>query len=286
MSFEVQWPLVFFSLLAGSGGTLACFLGLSELTGRAKEGRFVGSIVSLVLVVVGGCCSVLHLALPQNVMAAATNIFSFSGVSVELIMIGITFVVVFVYLVILVRVKNDTALKVFAVLGIVSGLVLAFVCGHGYVIESRHYWDTNLLPFAYLGSVLPVGAFAYLLIARIKGASLDDIASFRVWIVVAAVLSVVSMIAYMAFCGAEVLSRDLLNTVGLMVVCGMVGVVACTALSLKPSEKTFTAVASVAVVLALLGGLGTRVLMWEASDGWFEAWYIEENNIMIGTDDY
>lgn len=287
MNLEVQWPLVIFSLLAGSGGALAAFAGVAELTGKAKEGRFVALIVSLVLLIVGGCASVVHLALPQNVMAAATNIFSFSGISMELIMLGISCVVVFVYLILLKREGMRAACKVCAVLAIVAGVVLAFVCGHGYVIESRHYWDTELLPLAYMGSVLPVGAFAYMAIAKVKGAAAEDFKSLLPYMIAAVIISVLSLLAYTTFVGFDVAGRDAFTTWGCIVVCGIIGVVVCALLCIKSTTKeSFTALACVAVVLALVGGVGVRVLMWQASDPFFNAWYIEQHDINIGTEDY
>lgn len=76
----IQWPLVLFSLLAGAGGCALAFAGASEFVGGTKRARFAVGVVSLVLVVVGGLFSVLHLASPQHVMAAVRHVFSFSGV--------------------------------------------------------------------------------------------------------------------------------------------------------------------------------------------------------------
>ena len=82
---SIQWPLLVFSLLAGSGGALLAFTGVAEATGVAKKTRNAAVACALVLLVVGGCASVVHLAQPANIMAAAANVFSFSGISVELI---------------------------------------------------------------------------------------------------------------------------------------------------------------------------------------------------------
>ena len=89
----IQWPLVIFSLLAGAGGALLAFVGLSGVLGLAKKARVPAAVGALVLLVVGGCASVAHLAQPANIMAAAANVFSFSGISVELIMLGVNAIV-------------------------------------------------------------------------------------------------------------------------------------------------------------------------------------------------
>ena len=142
----IQWPLVLFSLLAGAGGCAFAFAGASEFVGGTKRARFAVGIVSLVLVVVGGLFSVLHLASPQHVMAAVRHVFSFSGVSVELMVLGLLVVVGVVYLVLSKRSGVDGARKGFAVAGIVLGLLLAFVTGHGYVISAKAAWFTVSCP--------------------------------------------------------------------------------------------------------------------------------------------
>ena len=161
----IQWPLVLFSLLAGAGGCAFAFAGASEFVGGTKRARFAVGVVSLVLVVVGGLFSVLHLASPQHVMAAVRHVFSFSGVSVELMVLGLVVVVGVAYLVLSKRSGVDGARKGFAVAGIVLGLLLAFVTGHGYVISAKAAWFTEILPIAYLGTSLAAGALLFLLVS-------------------------------------------------------------------------------------------------------------------------
>lgn len=90
---EIQWPLVLFSLLAGTGGALAAFVGLAGLLGGTRKVRETAALCSIVLVVLGGCFSVLHLASPLHAISAVTNLLSFSGVSIELMLVGINLVV-------------------------------------------------------------------------------------------------------------------------------------------------------------------------------------------------
>ena len=44
---EIQWPLVLFSLAAGTGGSLFAFVGLSEFLGGSAKVRDVGAVCSL-----------------------------------------------------------------------------------------------------------------------------------------------------------------------------------------------------------------------------------------------
>ena len=148
----IQWPLVIFSLLAGAGGALLAFVGLSEVLGLAKKARVPAAVGALVLLVVGGCASVAHLAQPANIMAAAANVFSFSGISVELIMLGVNAIVAVAY-VLTARGESANATKIVGIVGIVTGVAMTFVVGNGYVMEAQPNWNTPALPFAYLGSL-------------------------------------------------------------------------------------------------------------------------------------
>ena len=100
---DIQWPLVLFSLIAGTGGSLFAFVGLSQLIGGKEKTRSIATVCALVLIVIGGCLSMLHLASPQNAFAALTNIFSFSGISVELMLLGLTFVAALAYIIVVKR---------------------------------------------------------------------------------------------------------------------------------------------------------------------------------------
>ena len=79
---DIQWPLVVFGLLAGCGGATLAFVGLSEFLGIGRNARRPAALAALALLMVGGCASVAHLAQPANIMAAAANVLSLSGISV------------------------------------------------------------------------------------------------------------------------------------------------------------------------------------------------------------
>lgn len=159
---EIQWSLLLFSLIAGTGGSLLVFNALSELFGYAKRSRMIIIVIAAALVVVGGTCSIFHLEQKRNLMAAATNIFSFSPISLELIMVGLTTFLCIVYFVCLLKEVDARACKVVAVLSILSGLALGFVTGDGYRMGAQPLWNTITLPLAYLGTDLAAGGALYL----------------------------------------------------------------------------------------------------------------------------
>lgn len=89
MAPKIQWPLVLFSMLAGCGGCCFAFAGVAGALGESTTVTLWATGISLVLVVVGAVCSMMHLATPRHAFAAVTHLLSFSGISVELIMLGV-----------------------------------------------------------------------------------------------------------------------------------------------------------------------------------------------------
>lgn len=133
----IQWPLAIFSLLAGCGGGMLAFMAFAEVKGFGVNRRFPLAVAALVLIVVGGCASVAHLGNPANIMAAAANIGSLSGISVELIFLGASAVFAAAYAVAVKRGASAGARKAIAIIAGVLGVILAFVTGNGYVMESQ-----------------------------------------------------------------------------------------------------------------------------------------------------
>lgn len=273
MGIEIQWPLVIFSLCAGIGASMLVLVGASQLTERGSSAstRAHACIVCLVLLAGGGVASLLHLASPQNVMAAVTNIFSFSGISLELILLIITFIVALAYTVALKKRMSQAVLKVLAVLGMVFGLLLAFFCGHGYVMESRPLWNTILLPLAYLGTALAGGSFLFLIVKRATKDDCADDAFLRGYTLATAAACALSCFGYGFFLVANGGTGFGLAFWGGLVLCGIVGVLACgIAFFLKLSEPARSTVVVAGVVVTVLAALLVRVLMWETGEGYLE----------------
>lgn len=272
---EIGWPLVFFSLLAGCGGCAFAYAGLSECTGTAKAARVPAAIVSLVLVIVGGCCSVAHLASPQNVMAAVWNLGSFSGISVELMLIGIVAILLIAYLVASKRNASAQALKVLGVVGGIFGLLLAFFTGHGYVIEAQAAWNTEALPAAYLGTALALGAFIYALVAARTDVAEDDMAKIATPVGVGALLGALSIVCYVVAVGFGTAATQPVVLWGGLVLCGVVVTAVCGVLYM--THKTFgnpLVVPVVGLVGAFVGALALRSFMWLLGSGFLNLFAI------------
>lgn len=268
---DIQWPLVLFSLLAGTGGSLFAFVGLSEFLGGSSKVRDAGSIVAMALLVLGGCFSVLHLASPLHAISAVTNLLSFSGISIELMLLGANFVVMLAYALVRKRSKATAPVKVLAVLGIVLGLMLGFFCGHGYVLEGQPTWNSETLPLAYLGTSLACGAFLYGTIVALKGDEEEFGGKLGVFTLGAAVVGAIGLVAYVAFLGIDAASSQALVLWGGVVVLGIVATLVISGLGVFGGGKMpAIAVGVSGLACAFVGGLAVRSLMWLCATGYID----------------
>ncbi len=73
------------------------FLGVGELKGKFKDVRFMGALIALACLAVGGCVSVLHMGHPERATHLLGNLGS--GLSKELFIVAIMGIVSLVYVV-------------------------------------------------------------------------------------------------------------------------------------------------------------------------------------------
>lgn len=246
-----------------------CFRRHRECDGRESISvtLFV-TIVAFVLVVVGAICSMMHLATPKHAFAAVTHLLSFSGISVELIMLGVVCALMALFAGSIVFIGNATATLVLGMLGALSGVVLAFVTGHGYLISSKPTWNTKKLPLAYTGTAAVAGGFLYVAIAGFAGAD-PAIVRALCWILLGCVaFSAVFSVAWLRHLGADRVRQNLALCRWGIVVCGLViPVAAAVALAIMPINALFGVVAGFGLVTAFAGGIALRVLMWVVGAG-------------------
>ncbi|MCD8207217.1 MAG: hypothetical protein LUD72_04685 [Bacteroidales bacterium] len=237
-------------------------MGLAEFLNIGKKARIPAIIVAMVLVVVGGICSIFHLGQPGNIMAAATNIFSFSGISVELIMVGINIIVAIVFLILAARDVGGVATKVVGVIGIVTGLVLAFVVGNGYVMESQPYWNTIALPLGYLGSGLGMGMTLYAALLVLTKAESAELKKFFPWMICGLALQLILFFIYGITFGFS--AQPVVFWLGVIALGGVCSLVAALFFTRAPQ------IIWVALICAVAGGIFYRVLMWLLGTGFLD----------------
>lgn len=268
MAPKIQWPLVLFSMLAGCGGCCFAFAGVAGALGESTTVTLWATGISLVLVVVGAVCSMMHLATPRHAFAAVTHLLSFSGISVELIMLGVVSALMVAYGAACLWFDNELVRLVLGMAGALAGVVLAFVTGHGYLISSKPTWNTKKLPLAYTGTALVAGGFLYAVVSVATGGVWAMELPVKLLLAVCAVFSAVTVAAYMGHLGMQTAKKNpTLFWVGI-VVCGLVVPLACAAILLAPlPSMAFVAVAAVGFVAAMAGGLSLRMLMWIVGAG-------------------
>ena len=268
MAPKIQWPLVLFSMLAGCGGCCFAFAGVAGALGESTTVTLWATGISLVLVVVGAVCSMMHLATPRHAFAAVTHLLSFSGISVELIMLGVVSALMAAYGAACLWFDNELVRLVLGMAGALAGVVLAFVTGHGYLISSKPTWNTKKLPLAYTGTALVAGGFLYEVVSVATGGVWAMELPVKLLLAVCAVFSAVTVAAYLGHLGMQTAKKNpTLFWVGI-VVCGLVVPLACAAILLAPlPSMAFVAVAAVGFVAAMAGGLSLRMLMWIVGAG-------------------
>ena len=193
---EIQWPLLIFSVLLGVTSGSFVFLGVGELKGKFRDVRFLGALIALVCLGVGGCVSVLHMGHPERATHLLGNLGS--GLSKELFIVAIMGIVSLAYL-ILAKKDYPVASKVFGVLGAVLGLVLPFVAGASYLIAARPAWDSVALPLMFLGGGLAMGMTLMAGLVLLRGKASEEGGFALKLALVGVAVMVVTSLAYVAW---------------------------------------------------------------------------------------
>lgn len=205
----VQWPLLIFSVLLGVASGAFVFLGIGELTGRFRKVRFVGEVIILACLAIGGIASVFHLGHPERATHLLGNLAS--GLSKELFVVAAMGIVTIAYMV-LARKDYPSASKVLGIIGAVLGIALPLVAGASYLMPARPAWDSVTLPLMYLGAGLGMGMLlmAGLVLARgdAEGEGAFALKLAAVGVVAMVVLSV-AYVAWIALAPFQVESRSI-----------------------------------------------------------------------------
>jgi len=85
---EVQWPLVFFTLLTGLGVSAFSCVAVTEWLGVAESIRMQGAMTALVAMAMGGGLSLLHLSHPFRTYHISKHFET--GMGKEMLLIGLS----------------------------------------------------------------------------------------------------------------------------------------------------------------------------------------------------
>lgn len=243
---ETQWPLLIFSVLLGITSGSFVFLGVGEIKGKFKDIRFIGSLIALICLAVGGCASVLHMGHPERATHLLGNLGS--GLSKELFVVALMGIVAFIY-VILSRKDYPGASKVLGVIGAILGILLPVVAGASYLISARPAWDSAALPLMYLGAGLAMGMLLMCGLVLLRGKAAEE-GGFALRLALAGVvIMIITAVAYLVWVAIapfqapsrsidRLISGDLAVMFWLgVVVIGLVAPAAFTALACVQSTK-------------------------------------------------
>ncbi len=270
---EIQWPLVFFTLLTGLGVSAFVVVAITEWLGKAERTRLPGAITSLVAMAAGGVASVFHLGHIERIFNVLNNLSS--GIAQELILVGLTGLAILVYI-ILMRMGYSVQLrKIVATIALVLAVILAIVMGKNYVLASRPAWNTWLLPLLYLASAAVLGLFTIYIWAALSKEEEATVMGVNKATLIALAVDAVVVVAYVIFLAvapfpdplrspARLVAGDMaLLFWGGVVLIGLLIPLALTAwLVTKKKVVPPLTVAVVGLVCVLVGGVATRALIF------------------------
>lgn len=252
----IQWSLVLFTALTGAAGWMLACIAIAEFKGLCQKSTFATTLVALIMMVVGGCASVTHLSHPERMLEALNH--PTSGIFVEAALIGVTAVLVIVFLILLKRGGHTTAAKVFIAAAAVTGVVLSYSAGSSYMMAARETWNTVLLPLGYCGTAIPAGVAAYLVTVCLFKEDAKDLKLFGYLLCAGGLIAAVTAALYTAQAGGS--DATLLGWVLAVIVGGIVPAIMGFLITRKPESAL--GFAAVALVCALVGAIAYRCYMW------------------------
>ncbi len=196
---ELQWPLILFTtFVAWSSGTFGaqCLLAFN---GKVKKAQIPCWIVAAVLLVASGIAVFFHLQHWERIFNGFGHLTS--GITQELIMIGVLAIVAIIYLVLMLRSKDGrTVPKWICVVGIVAAVALCAVMANSYAMPARPVWDSALWIIYVVGNALIVGP---LTIAIVLVFSEDDHGPITFPAIIGSICGLVTTVAYAIYIQAS-----------------------------------------------------------------------------------
>lgn len=263
-SLEIAWPLVLFTTISSAGAWLIAILAFLEIrkTGLVTKEKIIISAVAIVLLGVGGLCSVAHLSHPERVFALFGH--PTMGIFVEAAFIGVLVVLMVAYVLCLVRNVDAKVSRGIIVVAGIAGILFSFMSGYSYMMPSRELWNTLFLPLGYAGTSSVTGALLFVALAALRKYGSDYVDFGLKAVCVLAAVSALTACLYGLTTGTAFSEPAIFF--GLVIALGAL-VPAVAALLLKKAPN-YVLVASVCCfVLAMVGSGAYRVLMWVSSQG-------------------
>ena len=158
---EIQWPLVMFTALAGTGGYLFACVCFNEFVGKNKPATIYAAFTAIVLLGLGGISSATHLTHVERMLNALNR--PTSGIFLEAMMIFILIALAALFIILVYRDSSKVVRKVIAVAGIAIAFGFSYSGGESYVMSSQAMWNTPLFVAACLGAPMCAGFSVWML---------------------------------------------------------------------------------------------------------------------------
>lgn len=270
---EIQWPLVFFTLLTGLGAGGFAAVAVCDLLGKAERARLPGAVMALVAMLAGGVASVFHLGHPERFFNALGHLSS--GITLEMLLVGFTGLTAVAYVVVTRLGYSPQARRIVAAIGLVLAVALAFAMGSSYVLPARPAWNTWLLPLLYAGSAAVFGLFTMYIWAAVTMEDKAMVTTLNTATLLALAVQSVLVLSYVIYLAVAPFQNPLRSAgrlvggdlalafwLGLVVV-GLAAPLALTLWFLTKKKAFPTLAVPVAgLVCALVGGGVMRALMY------------------------
>jgi anaerobic dimethyl sulfoxide reductase subunit C (anchor subunit) len=185
---EIQWQLVYFTLLVCLGGGTFGVTGLLAALGKGDEIRLPGLVISLTALIVGGIASLFHVQHWERMFNGFGHLSS--GITQEIICLALVCVAIVVYFVVS---RKGATPKWAGWMAILLSLLLVIAMAHSYIMPSRPMWDNALLYVFYLANYVLFGA---LMVALLYGFKKKDASFVCKVALIGGALQLVALIGY------------------------------------------------------------------------------------------
>jgi anaerobic dimethyl sulfoxide reductase subunit C (anchor subunit) len=291
-SMETQWELMIFTLLCTLAAGIFAGQGILVLFGKGGKLHMAALITEVVALVAGGFSAFLHLQHWNRIFNGFGQIQS--GITHELIGIvvfGTAIIIVFVVL----RKSEDkqTLPKWAGILALVMGIMLTYVTAASYDMSARPAWGTPMLYAYYFTEAFLLGAVGLWILSVITKSD-DAYKGLAKSSAIAGALSVIAVILYgfviayvqysdvglyffdptdstaPHFDASSIAMSILVGENALLFWLGSVGIGAAIPailglLSLLKDKINVAAIAGVAALCALGGGIAFRIIFYIVS---------------------
>lgn len=257
---EIQWALVLFTVISGAGAWLFAFSMLGNLLKKDELPSKLETIVSFVLLVVGGCASVFHLSHVDRILEALNH--PTSGIFIEAALIGVCCVILAIYFIMLLRGTSKSAMTVVGVIGMIMCVIFSYECGASYMMDARPAWNTIATPLAYFGTACAAGAGLNMLLKGAQKRPAEAVSIAGMFGIVGGALGLVLAGAFFLVAGTSLTesTNGAIMWAAVTIVTAIV-LIACGAM-LRAKPESVLALGAVALVVGVVAAMAMRVAMW------------------------